>query len=133
MNMQIQGKIHATFDAAQVTDRFRKREFVLELEAASKYPQYVLFQLTGNRCEALEGFEAGHEVNVEFALRGREWTSPKGEVRFFNSLEVWSIDRVGEGQGEGASAGGSVAGGAPSGATTGDEPPPPSDDDDIPF
>jgi len=129
--MQIQGKIHTTFDAAQVTERFRKREFVLELEAASRYPQYVMFQLTGNRCDALDGFEPGHEVAVEFSLRGREWTSPKGEVRFFNSLEVWSIDRVGDGET-------SASDGGPSAAATGaagpsDEPPPPTDDDDIPF
>jgi hypothetical protein len=131
MNMQIQGKIHATFDAAQVTERFRKREFVLELEAASRYPQYVMFQLTGNRCDALDGFEAGHEVAVEFSLRGREWTSPKGEVRFFNSLEVWSIDRVGDG--ETSASDGRPSGGATGAAGTSDEPPPPTDDDDIPF
>jgi len=137
MNMQIQGKIHVVFEAAQVTERFRKREFVLELEAASRYPQYVMFQLTGNRCDALDGFEAGQEVAVEFSLRGREWTSPKGEVRFFNSLEVWSIDRVGEGESasssESSSAAAGAGGGAPSSSTPGDEPPPPTDDDDIPF
>lgn len=127
MNMQIQGKIHVVFEAAQVTERFRKREFVLELEAASRYPQYVMFQLTGNRCDALDGFESGHEVAVEFSLRGREWTSPKGEVRFFNSLEVWSIDRIGDGANGGAS------GGATDAVGPSDEPPPPTDDDDIPF
>ena len=135
MNMQIQGKIHATFEAAQVTDRFRKREFVLELDGASRYPQYVMFQLTGDRCEALDGFDAGEEVAVEFSLRGREWTSPKGEVRFFNSLEVWSIDRVGEAAGGSAGVGSSVPQAGQSGSPGGrsDEPPPPSDDDDIPF
>ena len=143
MNMQIQGKIHAAFDAAQVTDRFRKREFVLELEAASRYPQYVMFQLTGDRCDSLDGFEPGHEVAVEFSLRGREWTSPKGEVRFFNSLEVWSIDRVGDEEasssgkalssGEASSAGGGATGGTAGPAGPSDDPPPPTDDDDIPF
>jgi hypothetical protein len=128
MNMQIQGKIHATFDAAQITDRFRKREFVLELDGASRYPQYVMFQLTGDRCEALDGFDAGNEVAVEFSLRGREWTSPKGEVRFFNSLEVWSIDRVGDSQSSSSSPSGPSSSGQP-----GNEPPPPTDDDDIPF
>ncbi|MFP6654343.1 MAG: DUF3127 domain-containing protein [Myxococcota bacterium] len=127
MNMQIQGKIHTTFDAAQVTDRFRKREFVLELESGSRYPQYVMFQLTGDRCEALDGFDKGHDVAVEFSLRGREWTSPKGETRFFNSLEVWSIDRVGD-----APAAFATNEGPPAGST-GEGPPPPSDDDDIPF
>ncbi len=129
--MQIQGRIHATFEVAQVTERFRKREFVLELDAASRYPQYVMFQLTGNRCDALDGFEPGHEVAVEFSLRGREWTSPKGEVRFFNSLEVWAIDRVGDE--ETSSANGRASGRATVAAGPSDEPPPPTDDDDIPF
>jgi hypothetical protein len=135
MNMKTQGKIHATFEAAQVTDRFRKREFVLELEAASRYPQYVMFQLTGDRCDALDGFEAGQEVSVEFSLRGREWTSPKGEIRFFNSLEVWTIDRAGDAEPADASGGQNrSANGSPtSSPTSGHEPPPPTDDDDIPF
>ena len=133
MNMQIQGKIHATFDAAQITDRFRKREFVLELDSASRYPQYVMFQLTGDRCDALDGFDAGHEVAVEFSLRGREWTSPKGEVRFFNSLEVWSIDRVGDSQSSSPPAASASGGGSGGAGQPGNEPPPPTDDDDIPF
>ena len=131
MNMQIQGKIHAIHDAAQVTERFRKREFVLELEGGSRYPQYVMFQLTGDRCDALDGFAKDQEVKVEFSLRGREWTSPKGEVRYFNSLETWSVEPV-SGQ-----AAGSRASGSGPGADAGDpgfgDPPPPSDDDDIPF
>ena len=136
MNMQIQGKIYVTKDSEQVTPRFLKREFVLELEPESQYPQYVMFELTGDRCEALDGFNKGDEVKVEFSLRGREWTSPKGEVRYFNSLNAWSIDRVGDaaptGAGDfgGGGGGGAVAG---TGGIFGDSPPPPSDDDDIPF
>jgi hypothetical protein len=133
MNMQIQGKIHATFEAAQVTERFRKREFVLELDAASRYPQYVMFQLTGDRCSELDGYDAGDEIKVEFSIRGREWTSPKGEIRYFNSLEVWSIDRIGDhtsDDSDDGSFGSGIRGGA---SGLGDEPPPPSDDDDIPF
>ena len=134
MNMQIQGKIHVTKDAEQVTERFRKREFVLELEAGSRYPQYVMFQLTGDRCEALDGFSQGEDVKVEFSLRGREWTSPKGEVRYFNSLETWSIERAGAaGAGGGDDFGDAAFGAGGSAGAGGAEPPPPSDDDDIPF
>ncbi len=128
MNMQSQGKIHALFDTEQVTQRFRKREFVLELDGDSRYPQYVMFQFTGDRCEALDGFAKGEEVRVEFSLRGREWTSPKGEVRYFSSLETWSIDRVGD-----AAPGGDPGGAGGSGSMFEDGAPPPSDDDDIPF
>ena len=41
-------------------------------------------------------FSAGEEVKITFNLRGREWTSPKGEVRYFNSLDIWKIELVGE-------------------------------------
>ena len=97
MGYEATGRLHAIFDAEQKTERFRKRDFVLEF-AESRYPQYVVFQLTGDRCEALDAFGKGDEVQVEFSLRGREWTSPSGEVRFFNSLDVWEIRRSGEAQ-----------------------------------
>jgi hypothetical protein len=123
--MQVQGKIHTTFEAQQITERFRKREFVLELDGSSRYPQTVLFQLTGDRCGELDSFAEGQEVQVEFSLRGREWKSPKGEIRYFNSLEVWSIEQIGDSAGASAGPGGD--------AGFGDSPPPPTDDDEIPF
>lgn len=119
MGMQTTGRIHAVFEAKQVTERFRKREFVVELSDNPRYPQFVLFQLTGDRCDGLDGFSVGDEVQVEFSLRGREWKSPSGELKYFNSLDVWTLERA-------------------SGHTSsGEEPPPPelrpADGDDIPF
>jgi len=120
MGMQISGKLHVINRAQQVTERFRKREFVLELAENSRFPQFVQFQLTGDRCERIDDFEVGDEVQVEFSLRGREWKSPSGEVKYFNSLDVWNIER---------------ASGAPSRS---DDPPlpqgpPPGSDDEIAF
>ena len=118
MGMEIEGRIHALFEAQQVTERFRKREFVLELSDNPRYPQFVLFQLTGDRCESLDGYEVGQEVRVEFSLRGREWKSPRGEIKYFNSLDVWKLEPSGSGRD------------IPDFGA--DEPPPPSDDD-LPF
>jgi len=92
MGMQISGKLHVINDAQQVTERFRKRDFVLELSENSRFPQFVQFQLTGDRCERIDGFEVGDDVQLEFSLRGREWKSPSGEVKYFNSLDVWNIE-----------------------------------------
>ena len=90
MSYQASGRLLKKFDINQISDRFRKREFVLEI-ADGKYPQTVMFQLTGDRCEHLESFEVGQMVEVEFSLRGREWTSPKGEVKYFNTLDAWTV------------------------------------------
>ena len=122
MGMQTTGKIHALFETQQKTERFRLREFVLELADNPRYPQYVMFQLTGDRCEQLDGFSVGDEVRVEFSLRGREWKSPGGDVRYFNSRDVWTLDRTSD-----------AAGAADmSEPFLGDEPPLPPDDD-VPF
>ena len=95
MGFQIGGRLHVIHEAKQITERFRKREFVVEIDDNSRYPQMVMFQLTGDRCEQLDGYQVGEEVKVEFSLRGREWNSPSGEVRYFNSLDVWSLERAG--------------------------------------
>ena len=117
MGIEASGRIKTVFDTQQVTERFRKREFVVELDDNPRYPQYVLFQLTGDRCEHLDGFKVGEEVRVEFSLRGREWKSPKGETKYFNSLDVWTVARSGRRQPD---------------PFPSDEPPPPGDDD-VPF
>jgi len=91
MGIEQTGKLHLIFDTKQVSERFTKREFVVEL-TDSKYPQMVLFQLTGDRCSQLDSLQVGDEVRVEFSLRGREWKSPSGEVKYFNSLDVWQIE-----------------------------------------
>lgn len=95
MGIETHGTIHAIFDTKQVTERFTKREFTVEIADNPKYPQIVLFQLTGDRCSQLDDLAVGEEVVVEFSLRGREWRSPSGEVKYFNTLDVWKVECVG--------------------------------------
>lgn len=92
MGIETTGKLHTIFDTKQVSERFSKREFVVEVADNPKYPQMVLFQLTGDRCTQLDGLRVGDEVSIEFSLRGREWRSPSGEVKYFNSLDVWKVE-----------------------------------------
>jgi len=110
MGHEITGKLHAIFDTAQVSERFTKREFVVELTDNPKYPQLVQFQLTGDRVTQLDGMNVGDEVTLEFSLRGREWKSPRGETKYFNSLDVWRIE-LGRGAGGGGGGGGRGRGG----------------------
>jgi hypothetical protein len=92
MGIEATGKLHTIFDTKQVSERFSKREFVVEMADNPKYPQMVLFQLTGDRCAQLDRFSVGDDVRIDFSLRGREWKSPAGEVKYFNSLDVWKVE-----------------------------------------
>ncbi len=92
MGIEATGKLHTIFETKQVSERFTKREFVVELTDNPKYPQVVLFQLTGDRCTQLDGLRVGDAVRIDFSLRGREWRSPQGEVKYFNSLDCWKVE-----------------------------------------
>jgi len=92
MGIEATGKLHTIFETKQVSERFSKREFVVELTDNPKYPQVVLFQLTGDRCAQLDELRVGDAVRIDFSLRGREWRSPQGEVKYFNSLDVWKVE-----------------------------------------
>lgn len=76
----------------QVSEKFRKREFVIT-DNSSQYPQHISFQLTQDKCSLIDNCKVGDEIKVFFNLRGREWKSPKdGEIKYFNSLEAWKIE-----------------------------------------
>jgi len=74
----------------QVSDKFRKREFVIT-DNSSQFPQYLTFQLTQDKCSLIESYNLGDEIKVYFNLRGREWTKD-GQTKFFNSIEAWKIE-----------------------------------------
>ena len=75
----------------KVSDKFKKREFVLT-DNAQSYPQTILFQLTQDRCSLLDKANVGDTVTVTFGLKGREWKNPQGEIKFFNSLDVFKVE-----------------------------------------
>ena len=92
---QITGKIHLVRPEQVVSDKFRKREFVLV--TGGTYPQYLSFQMTQNNCAQLDGVSTGDMIKVNFDVRGREWKAPTGEIKYFNSLEAWKLEREGSG------------------------------------
>lgn len=89
--MDITGKLHKVFAAVQVSEKFTKREFVIELSDNSQYPQYISLQLTQDKVSLVDNFNEGTELTVSINLRGRAWTSPQGETKYFNTLEAWRI------------------------------------------
>jgi len=91
-NLTASGHLHTVLPTKHISDSFRVREFVLERDPGGKYPQTVLFQATNDACEKLDELHIGDEIEVEFDLRGRQWTNRDGDIKFFNSLNVWHWD-----------------------------------------
>lgn len=92
--METTGTIKVIQDTQKVSDRFRKRNFVLTIGATTPYPQHVEFQMTHDKCDVLNGYSVGQQVKVQFNLQGREWNGPQG-IKHFNTLEAWRIESLG--------------------------------------
>ena len=90
--MDITGTLKVKGEVQQVSEKFKKRDFVITDSSSSQYPQHVSFQLTQDKVNLIDQYQIGSEIKVHFNLRGREWTSPQGEVKYFNTLEAWRLE-----------------------------------------
>lgn len=132
--MEIKAKIEKIFPTQQIKDTFRKREFVVEYADNPQYPEMIKFECIQDKCDLLDSFKVGQEVNVSFNLKGRKWTDPKnGEDKYFNSLQAWRITGAESGS-TSNSTNTSAGGSTPPPPAAGDEPDWLSEDsDDLPF
>lgn len=88
---KIKATVKRVGQTAQVSEKFSKRELVVEI-FDDKYPQILSFEFTQDKCALLDGVMEGQEVEVSFALRGREWTNENGDVRVFNTLNGFRVE-----------------------------------------
>jgi hypothetical protein len=86
----IKGKVIVKNDTIKVTEKFSKRTFVVE--EAGDYPQLIEVELQQDKCSLIDSIQVGQVVEAHYNLRGRSWTNPQGEVKYFNTIVVWKID-----------------------------------------
>jgi hypothetical protein len=126
--LEVSGTLKVKMEEQKVSERFRKRDFVIQ-DNSSQYPQMITFQLAQDRCNLVDSANLGDEIRVFFNLKGREWKSPQGETKYFNTIEAWKIELVNAGSSSGSSSSGASDGVVSS--------PPPimekEKDDDLPF
>jgi single-strand DNA-binding protein len=111
MAYDVTGRLHEIFDEQQVSDKFRKREFVLEVQDG-QYPQQIKFQLTQDKTSLIDPYKLGDDVKVTFDLRGRGFNK-NGQMLYFTNLEAWRVE---------AATGGAPAAGGGGGAYSQQQP-----------
>ncbi|MGB6269080.1 MAG: DUF3127 domain-containing protein [Olleya sp.] len=91
--MEVQGKVKLVGETETVGNSgFRKRDIVVTTE--EQYPQQILVQFVQDKCDLLNNYQVGQDVKININLRGREWTSPQGEVKYFNTIQGWRIEAL---------------------------------------
>jgi len=89
-NVIIKGRVSVIGATQQVSDKFAKRDFVIETQ--DQFPQLISLQVTQDKCGLLDSIKLGSEVTAHVNIRGRKWTDKDGVDKYFNTLECWKIE-----------------------------------------
>jgi hypothetical protein len=97
MNLEITGKLLVKYDTIQVSEKFKKREFVLELADdinGNTYTNYAKMQLVQAKCDIIDRFNIGDQVKVSFNIKGTKWEK-EGKENYFSNLDAWRVEAAG--------------------------------------
>ncbi len=89
MSFTVTGFLKERQDAVQVTEKLLTRLFVIE-KPSDKYPEIYAFQLINDRCDLIEPFQDGDEIEVSFNISCRAWQN-----KYFTNLNAWKIQPAG--------------------------------------
>jgi len=98
MAFEITGRVIDVFPVNQVSDKFKKREFVIEKKdtgGAAVFIDYIKFQLVQDKCDLINESFLNEEVKIWFNVKGNKWERD-GKVNYFTNLDAWKIEKTTE-------------------------------------
>ncbi len=95
MAFEITGKVIDISPVNQVSDKFKKREFVIEKKetgGAAVFIDYVKFQLVQDKVDLINESFLNEDVKIWFNLKGNKWERD-GKINYFTNLDAWKIEK----------------------------------------
>ena len=102
MSLEIVGKLIEKFDTQVISDRFKKREFVLEtIEGpdGSSWTNYAKMQLVQAKTDVIDRFNIGDNLRVSFNVKGNKYEKD-GKVNYITNLDAWRVEMADAGGGQ---------------------------------
>jgi hypothetical protein len=91
MSYEMTGSLHLKEDTKQLSEKFKKREFILEVQDGN-YTQFPKLQLIQKNCELLDGININDEITVSFNVQGKPYTNKENVTLYFTNLTAWKIE-----------------------------------------
>ena len=90
--MELQGTVKKIGETQTFASGFQKRGLVLLTD--EQYKQPIQIDFLSDKIDLLNNVSEGESVKVGINIRGKEWTNPQGEVKYFNSISGWRLEKV---------------------------------------
>jgi hypothetical protein len=85
----IQGPVHTVTDVEHFGSKgFHKRQVVILDETDDRYPKHIPVTVTGDLCDAVDDWNPGDEVRIQYKLTGRYWDEGK---KYFVDVEALKL------------------------------------------
>ena len=91
-------------DKQDISDKFEKREFVVDEVFTGKYGEShnpVVFTLAQEKCSLIDQFKVGDHITVHYDLESRPWLDKDtkehrlnrdGNLAYFLSVKAWKLE-----------------------------------------
>lgn len=94
-SFEISGILHVKSEEIQITEKFKKRTFVLSIPDHSGREPIISLSLMQDQCSLIDDIEIGDSVSVNFNINGREWFNKKtDETQYFNDMVAYRISKL---------------------------------------
>ena len=90
--MELQGTVKKIGETLTFASGFQKKELILLTD--EQYPMPISIDFLQDKIDLLQNVKEGESVKIGINIRGREWTDPRGEVKYFNSITGWRLEKV---------------------------------------
>jgi len=81
----------------KISAKFSKVVFILTDNTNPQSPQHLPIELQNSKIGIISQFQAGDIVRVSLDMRGREWKSRDGSVKYILSLVATQIEKADNG------------------------------------
>ena len=95
MAFEITGKVIDISPVNQVSEKFKKREFVIEKKetgGTAVFIDYIKFQLLQDKCDLINESYLNENIKIWFNIKGNKWERD-GKINYFTNLDAWKIER----------------------------------------
>lgn len=88
------GVIEKVLPTQNFASGFSKRDVVMtdDVGSDSKWPNHIAFTFKKDNASVLETVKEGSRAKIRFAIDGREWTNPQGQVKYFTDLTALKLE-----------------------------------------
>jgi single-strand DNA-binding protein len=87
----LKGKIHEVLPIETFSSGFQKQSLIVETD--DNYPQFINIEFLKDKTSLLDNLKKGELITVHYNINGKPWTSPQGDVKYFNSITGWKIEK----------------------------------------